>query len=184
MLQSDSLLVHFDGEKKLLLACDASPYGVGAVLSHVMEDNSERPIAYASRTLTSAEKGYSQLDREALAILFGVKTFHSYLYGRQFIIRSDHQPLYHLFIEKKAVPVMASARLQRWALTLSAYQYIIEYKLGKLLAMADALSRLLSPATTTADSLPGELVQLIHHLESTLLKRLCSGRRKIDSFPE
>ena len=64
LLQSDSLLVHFDENKPLILACDASPYRVGAVLSHVMEDKSERPIADASRTLAVAEKGYSQLDKK------------------------------------------------------------------------------------------------------------------------
>ena len=81
MLQSDSLLVHFNPRRKLVLACYTSPYGVGAVLSHAMEDKSERPIGYASRTLSAAQKGYSQLDKERLAILFGVKKFHSYLWG-------------------------------------------------------------------------------------------------------
>ena len=91
LLPSDSLLVHFDENKPLISACDASPYRAGAVLSHVMEDKSERPIAYASRTLAVAEKDYSQLDKETVAIAFGVKRFHPYLYGRHFIIRSDHQ---------------------------------------------------------------------------------------------
>ena len=67
-LQADSLLIHFDPMKPLVLACDASDYGIGAVLSHIMEDGQERPIAYTSRTLNVAEKRYSQLDKEALAI--------------------------------------------------------------------------------------------------------------------
>ena len=64
-LQANSLLVHFDPDKPLILAADASDCGIGDVLSHVMEDGQERPIAYASRTLYAGEKRYSQLDKEA-----------------------------------------------------------------------------------------------------------------------
>ena len=62
------------------------------------------PIAYASRTLNVVEKRYSQLDKETAAIMFGVKRFHQYLYGRKFSIVSDHKPLQYLLNENKAVP--------------------------------------------------------------------------------
>ena len=88
---------------------------------------------------------YCQLDREGLGIIFGIKKFHSYIYGHDFIIRSDHQLLYYLFNESRAVPPMA--RLQRWALTLSGYQYKIEYKPSTNSANADAISRLPRPVT-------------------------------------
>ena len=74
-LNSPKVLVHFDPSKAVTVACDASPYGVGTVLSHIMEDGSERPIAFISRTLAPAEKNYSQIDKEALAVVFGVKRF-------------------------------------------------------------------------------------------------------------
>ena len=77
-LTSDTLLVHYDLNRKLRLACDASSYGLGAVLSHVMDDGQERPIAYASRTLSQTEKNYAQIEREALSIVFGVKNFTSF----------------------------------------------------------------------------------------------------------
>ena len=79
-LQSDTLLTHYDPAKPLILACDASEYGIGAVLSHVI-DNQERSIAYVSRTLSTAEKHYSQLEKESLAIVFAVKKLHRYLLG-------------------------------------------------------------------------------------------------------
>ena len=167
LLQSDAVLSHFDSTKRLVLECDASPYGIGAILSQVDSDGSEKPVAFSSRTLTPAEKRYSQLDKEALAVLFGVKKFHCYLYGRHFVVRSDHQPLFHLLNEAKSIPSMASARLQRWALTLSAYEYTFQYKSGKDLANADALSRLPLPNTTSSVKLPGELTQLVNYLSCT-----------------
>ena len=127
-LQDSSLLVHYDLKKPRRVACDASSHGAGAVISRVMEDATEKPIAFPSRTLTSSERNYSQIEKEALSIVFGVKKFHSYLYGRKFTLITDHQPLVSIFGSKTGVPPLSAARMQRWSLILAAYQYDIEYR--------------------------------------------------------
>ena len=84
LLTSNSLLVHFDVKKPIVLVCDASPYGIGAVLCHRLENGKEAPVAYYSRTLSKTERNYAQIDREALAVIAAVKRFHHFLYGLNF----------------------------------------------------------------------------------------------------
>ena len=111
--------MHFDPDEALILSCDASPYSVGAVLSHQFSDGNEKPIAFASHTLAPAERKYARFEKEGLAILFGVKRFHQFLYGRKFtILYSDHRPLEHLLSESRPTPAMASVEykdgLRHW----------------------------------------------------------------------
>ena len=141
MLSLDQVLAHYDPTLPFRLAADASAYGVGAEISQKYADGGERPIAYASRTLTHAEQKYAQVE-EALALVFGVKCFHQYLYGRQFTLITDHKPLTTILGPYHAIPTLAAAHLQRWAITLSSYNYQIQFCSTKVHANADGLLRL------------------------------------------
>lgn len=105
-----------------------------------------------------------------LAVVFAVKSFRQYLYGRAFTIITDHKPLMSLFSEARCIPPLASARIQHWALTLSAYQYIIVYRAGKDNASADVLSRLPLPETPAATYVPPETVFSLERLLETPVK--------------
>ena len=89
------------------------------------------------------------------------------MFGRKFTIYSDHKPLQHIFAESHPIPTLASARIQRWALTLSAYNYDIKYKSGKDISNADMLSRLPLPEFPATVPLPEETIFLMDTLEST-----------------
>ncbi len=116
--------------------------GIGAVIAHVFPDGLERPVAYASRSLSKSENNYSQIEKEWLAIVYGVKKFHRFLHGRYFTLVTDQKPVVTIFGAKQGIPPIAAARLQPWAIILSGYRYNIEFQRTQDHASADALSRL------------------------------------------
>ncbi|XP_046749823.1 uncharacterized protein K02A2.6-like [Diprion similis] len=125
-LLSANVLVNYDPHKPLIFTCDASDCGMSAILSHRTPEG-DKPIAYASKTLSKSERNYAIIDKKARAIIFGVTKFYDYIYGTTFTLRTDHQPLVRIFGPGKGIPIMAARRLQRYATFLSAFQYNIEY---------------------------------------------------------
>ena len=124
----------------------------------------EKPIGYASRVLNTAERNYSQTEKEGLAVIYGVVKFYNYLYGLQFEIHTDHKPLLGLF--GKSNQTMAG-RLQRWILQLNQYEYKLIYKPGKMLQHADGLSRFPVKAAPDQTPLVGEVLLVSDVLDST-----------------
>ena len=140
-LATKTLRVHFDESRPLILATDASPFGVGAVLLQEHGDGIEYMVTCASRTLSSAEQRYSQIEKEALAIIYGFRRFRQYVVGREIVLVTDHKPLTFIFRPDAPVSQTASQRIQRWALYLSSFSYTVRHRPGKSNHQADALSR-------------------------------------------
>ncbi|MCP4602417.1 MAG: DDE-type integrase/transposase/recombinase [Proteobacteria bacterium] len=131
-----------------LVHTDASGYALGAALSQQKpEEKREHPIAYSSRTLTKAEKNYPIIEKEALAVIYAVKTFRPYLYGHPFTVVTDHEPLKWLLTTANP-----SSRITRWSLLLRQFdQCVIEYRPGRNHGNVDALSRVMSGPEPTED---------------------------------
>ncbi|XP_011858318.1 PREDICTED: uncharacterized protein K02A2.6-like [Vollenhovia emeryi] len=141
-LISPKVLAHYNPSEQLVLACDASAYGLSAILSHQYKDGTERPIAYASKLIPEKERHRAIIDKEASAIIFGFKKFYNFVFGRDIILKTDHKPLVFIFGPKQEIPLTTTSRLQRWAYFLSRFSYRIMYVKSSENGNCDALSRL------------------------------------------
>lgn len=163
LLTNEPILQYPDFSRPFHLTTDASNVALGAVLSQPFK-GSDKPLAYASRTLNDSERKYSAIEKELLAIVWAVAYFRPYLFGRHFTVYSDHRPLQWLFAIKEP-----SSRLFSWKTKLQAYDFDIIYKKGCLNVAADALSRIqLDTAGCTS----------LYHLE---ISRLSSNLNATDA---
>ena len=136
-LTTSPTVAYFDPAKDTELVVDASPVGLGAILTQKTSDSGKNIVAYASRSLSPVEQRYSQTEREALACIWGCEKFHLYVYGAPFTLITNHKPLIHIFNNPKAKP---PARLERWNLRLQPYNFTVRYEPGKT-NPADYISR-------------------------------------------
>lgn len=143
-IMNSTILVPFDTTKDIVIQCDASQYGLGCCL---LQDG--KPISFASRSLTTAEQNYAQIEKEMLSIIFACTKFHFYTYGRPVRVINDHKPL--LGILKKEFHKIASAKLQRMRLKLLNYDVNLEYAPGKTIQLADYLSRYMINTTDSEE---------------------------------
>jgi hypothetical protein len=137
---SPRVLTPFNPQHEIVLATDASPFGISGVLSHII-NGEEKPVTFISRSLSASEQNYSQIDREALAIYWAIKKLHGYLYGYKFRLITDNKPLVAIFAPNKEIPIASAARLQRYAVFLKGYNYVVEHRSADAHQNADYFSR-------------------------------------------
>lgn len=171
-LISEPLLIYPDFSKKFILSTDASGIAIGAVLGQEI-NGVEHPIAYASRQLNSAERNYTCTERELLAVVWSVKYFRCYLYGRSFALYTDHSAIKWLLSIKDA-----SSRLTRWALKLAEYDYQVFHKPGVKNTNADCLSRIV--CKNTCENLP--IIDLENIKEQQKKDTECQKLKKHEHF--
>ncbi|XP_055692263.1 uncharacterized protein K02A2.6-like [Lutzomyia longipalpis] len=159
-MSKDTFLAHYDPNETLVLAVDASPVGVGACLSHRYEDKSERPLFYASQSLTDTQRKYAQHDKEAYAIIFGVKKFFTYLYGKKFVLITDNKALSQIMNPEKGIPVYTALRMQHYSVFLKGFDYTVEHRTSEFHGNADGLSRLPLPTTSEYETDDPEVAQI------------------------
>ena len=160
LVTSMPILAFYDSNEELVLQCDASSKGLGAALI-----KKEKPIAYVSRALTETEKHYASIEKEMLAVVWGLERFHQYTYGREVIVHSDHK-LLQTIVNKPLDK--APRRLQGMLMRSQAYNFKLVWKPGKQQVIADTLSRAVDPESHNDGE---EMIEKLAALTTYLLMR-------------
>ncbi|UYV71889.1 K02A2.6-like, partial [Cordylochernes scorpioides] len=145
-LTKEPCLAYYNLNSPTELITDASPIGLGAVLIQTQQNGIKRPIAYASRSLTDTEKRYSQIEKETLGCVWAIEHFNTYIWGRKFVLKTDHKPLIYMLNPKNGA--VLPPRIQRLSWRLEPYDFEIEFIQGKQ-NIADIFSR--QPLSNTSD---------------------------------
>ena len=156
LLAGDTVLKRYEPEAPLKLVTDSSELGVGAMLLQPDGEGLERPVMFASRTLTGTERKYPMVEKEALAVSFAVKRFGQFLYGRRWTLVTDNRALSRILCPERELPTLAAARLQRNALQLAAFTYDVELRPSESMHLANSLSRMAVPESRADSSAEGE----------------------------
>ena len=153
------VLAYPDYRQKFKLYTDVSETGLGAVLTKIKEDNLERPIAYASRTLSKSECNYDTHKLEFLALKWAITDrFHEYLYGGTFDVYTDNNPLTYILTSAKLDAVG-----QQWVASLGPYSFSLHYNPGCQNTVADSLSRILWENVVFYDEIDYNIVKAVVH---------------------
>ena len=161
LVTNSPVLKYFDPNLPVKLSVDASKSGLGSILLQLHKDD-WHPVAFASRALSKTERRYSQIEKETLAVVCASEKFNQFVYGRRFLVESDHKPLQSIFKRNinKAPP-----RIQRLLLHLQKYDIDLIFSPGNSIPVPDALSRAYLPSTEEDDK---SLEYQIHLLVSNL----------------
>ena len=159
LICTTTTLAYDDRKEPVVLYTDASNKGLGAALFH-----NNKPIAFASKALTPSETRFANIERELLAVVYGFEKFLSFLYGRSFVVKTDHRPLEQIY--KKNL-MQAPPRLQRMLLRLQPYDCVTKHLPVREMVIADALLRL-SPLDEF--EVPDMNVKVHHLIRITLAK--------------
>ena len=172
-----TVLTLYDPKAPCKVSADASSFGLGAVLLQFKE-REWKPVAYASRSMTDTERRYAQIEKEALGVTWACEKFNHYLLGQEFEIESDHKPLIPL-LNCKSLDNLPP-RVLRFRLRLARYQYVAKHIPGKLLVIADTLSRAPLSVSTEQEDLQAEVSTFIDNV----ISHLPATQKRLDEYRE